>query len=85
MPVKALEIRPELKQEYVWLYNAYSFLSPSRTLGAVGEYYIPLSEYEAYFSIFKIEEVSVREFALTVLYQVDHAMLSLRYAEKTTG
>lgn len=50
----------------------------------MGEYYIPLSEFAAYFSIYKIEDVSVREVYLTVLAQVDRIMLNLAYSEKTT-
>jgi hypothetical protein len=50
----------------------------------MGEYYIPLSEYEAYFSIFKLEDVSTRELILLVLTQVDKIMLSLTYSEGTT-
>ena len=82
--VKALDERPILKSGYVWLYDAFNFLSPSRTLGAMGEYYIPLTEYSAYFSIFNLNDIAVREFMLLVLTQVDRAMLKLTYEEKTS-
>lgn len=79
--VKGLEGRPKIKAEYVWLYDAYNLLSPSRTLGAMGEYYIPLSEYNAYFTIFKLDDLNLREYFVLVLTQVDRIMLEDTYAK----
>lgn len=81
MEVTALTNRPSLKVEYGWLYEAYHTLSRSRQIGGMGEYYIPLSEYAAYFSIIGLEDIEQRTFLLHVIAHVDSVLLKDRYDE----
>ena len=83
MEVRALKERPKLNPDYYWLYEAYHLLSPSRQLGSVGEYYIPLTEYEAYFNIVNLTDVEQRSLLVSVITKVDGLLLQEKYKETT--
>lgn len=83
MEVKALRERPELNEEFLWLYEAYLILSKSRQCGGMGEFYIPLTEYEAYLNIIRLEDIDQRTFLVSVISQVDSILLHERFEKST--
>lgn len=78
MDPEPLRKRPMRKREYLWLFEAYSLLNRSRQVGQM-EFYIPMTEYEAYMNIVKMDNVEDRKFMVAVLTQVDATLLHDRY------
>lgn len=81
MVVSAIRERPKLDPDNQWLYEAYYHLTRSRQLGGMGEYYIPLTEYQAYCSLFGITDTERIGFLINVITLVDNRLLSERYKE----
>ena len=81
MEVKELKTRPTLRDEHRWLYEAYHNLSRSRQVGGMGEFYIPLTEFEAYLNIISLSDTEQRLFLLNVISSVDAVLLHERYEE----
>ncbi len=73
--------RPKLLKQARWYNEVYGELSRSRTLGSGGEYYIPLSEFDALFNIRRIRSVEKRMRVIRVIRKVDEHVLQMR-AEK---
>ena len=73
--------RPNLGRASQWYLDAHRELARSRTLGSGGEYYIPLSEFDAFFRIRKIDDVETRLRVIRVVQAVDERILTMR-AEK---
>lgn len=85
MTVAALVDRPKLKDEHIWLYEAYRTLSRSRQVGGAGEFYIPCSEYKAYMDIINLQDVGQRTFMMDVVAAVDATLLHERYEKPSNG
>ncbi|WP_274584096.1 hypothetical protein V9W64_10895 [Neisseria leonii] len=81
MKVRELTHRPKLEDENIWLYDAYRLLSRSRQLGGMSEFYIPLTEYQAYFEITRLHDVEQRLYLMSVITQVDAVLLHERFEE----
>lgn len=79
LQVKALDERVSVKPEFLWLYDAYRLLSRSRQLGAMGEFYIPMTEYVAYCDLSYLDEPSQRMMLVETLSQVDAILLHERF------
>ena len=47
----------------------------------MGEFYIPLTEFDAYFNIISLSDTEQRLFLLNVISSVDAALLQGRYEE----
>jgi len=76
-----MRTRPKLTRVSRWYCDIYYTLSKSRQLGSGGEYFIPQSEFNALFSIRKIDNVETRLRIVRVIQKADEALLSVR-AEK---
>lgn len=81
LEVQALRNRPTLQSEYVWLYEAYLVLSRSRQVGGMGGYYIPLTEFQAYCEMFRIEDTGQIHMLLSVVGTVDLVLLNEQYQQ----
>lgn len=81
MYVKALDERPKLKQEYQWLKEAYLILTRSRQIG-MSEFFIPLTEFDAYCNLFGFEDYETKLFLVNVISDVDALLLSERTKER---
>ncbi len=73
--------RPTLDNEFVWLKQAYTLLTRSRQLGSMSEYYIPMTEYDAFCRLMRYE-TDKQLLLVDVLTQVDHILLSERLDEQ---
>lgn len=78
----ALRNRPTLKPENEWLLDAYYTLSRSRQVGGMGEFFIPLTEFQAYCEMFEISSSEDRQFLTNVVGMADAILLNERYEER---
>ena len=76
--------RPRLDRVGHWYLDTHQQLARSRTLGSGGEYYIPLSEFDAFFRIRKIDDVETRVRVIRVVQAVDEQLLTAK-AEKRSA
>lgn len=83
-PPEPMLNRPKLDRVGRWYLVAHKELARSRTLGSGGEYYIPLSEFDAFFRIRKLDAVDARMRVIRVIQAVDEQLLVARAEKRST-